>query len=315
MGARAVQETSGYDGAGVGVAIIDSGITSWHDDLTYTGSSRRCGCVNGQRVAKFVDFVNGRTTAVRRQRPRHARRRHHRRQRLGLERRARRHRAGGAPGQPEGARRARARLHQRRDRGPRLGRANKTAYNIRVINLSVGAAVTESYDTDPLTLAAKRAVDAGIVVVAAAGNMGKNAHGAQYGAITAPGNAPWVLTVGAYSHQGTTTRTDDVMAPYSSHGPTAIDFDAKPDLVAPGTGIVSLSSAGSTFYRPRPRTCSTGTLAIVLQAVPEPLGDQHGGPGRRRNGRADAAGESEADAEPGEGDPQYTAQDLPTTTR
>ena len=73
--------------------------------------------------------------------------------------------------------------------------------------------MTESYTTDPLTLAAKRAVDAGIVVVTAAGNLGKNADTgqAQYGGITAPGNAPWVLTVGAYSHEGTITRTDDKM--------------------------------------------------------------------------------------------------------
>ena len=85
--------------------------------------------------------------------------------------------------------------------------ANKARYNIRVINLSVGAAVTESYNTDPLTLAAKRAVDAGIVVVTAAGNLGKNSRGqTQYGGITAPGNAPWVLTVGASSHQGTVDR-------------------------------------------------------------------------------------------------------------
>ena len=116
--------------------------------------------------------------------------------------------------------------------------ANKALYNIRVINLSVGAAVTESYNTDPLTLAAKRAVDAGIVVVTAAGNLGKNSRGqTQYGAITAPGNAPWVLTVGASSHQGTVNRADDVMAGYSSRGPSAIDFQAKPDVVAPGTGV------------------------------------------------------------------------------
>src|SRR6185295_1149513 len=46
----------------------------------------------------------------------------------------------------------------------------RAAYNIRVINLSVAAGVYESYKTDPLTLAAGRAVDAGIVVVTAAGN-------------------------------------------------------------------------------------------------------------------------------------------------
>src|SRR4029079_7975768 len=90
--------------------------------------------------------------------------------------------------------------------------AHRTLYNLRVINLSVGAGVSESYKTDPLTLAAKRAVDAGIVVVTAAGNLGKNVQGqTQYGGIGAPGNAPWVITVGAYSHEGTVVRTDDVM--------------------------------------------------------------------------------------------------------
>ena len=65
----------------------------------------------------------------------------------------------------------------------------------------------ESYDVDPLTLAAQRAVDAGIVVVAAAGNNGRGAEGRpRYGGITAPGNAPWVLTVGASSHMGTVDR-------------------------------------------------------------------------------------------------------------
>ena len=79
--------------------------------------------------------------------------------------------------------------------------------------MSLGAGVFESYHTDPLTPAAKRAVDAGIVVVAAAGNMGKALNGQpQYGAISAPGNAPWVLTVGASSTEGTTDRRDDKMA-------------------------------------------------------------------------------------------------------
>ena len=55
--------------------------------------------------------------------------------------------------------------------------ANHGRYNIRVVNMSVGASVNESYLTDPLTLAAKRVVDAGIVVVGAAGNRGKNADG------------------------------------------------------------------------------------------------------------------------------------------
>ena len=106
--------------------------------------------------------------------------------------------------------------------------ANAGTYNIRVVNMSVGAGIHESYWTDPLTLAAKRLVDQGIVVVAAAGNFGKNAQGQiQYGGIAAPGNAPWVLTVGASSTNGTTNRTDDTMAGFSSRGPTYPGLDGK----------------------------------------------------------------------------------------
>src|SRR5204862_8222157 len=61
LGARAVQQQLGFDGAGVGVAIIDSGVSGWHDDLSYHGSSSNVQVVGGQRVTKFVDFVNGQT--------------------------------------------------------------------------------------------------------------------------------------------------------------------------------------------------------------------------------------------------------------
>ena len=124
----------------------------------------------------------------------------------------------------------------------------KDVYSIRVINVSVASGVFESYQRDPLTLAAKRAFDAGIVVVAAAGNLGQNDEGhVQYGGITAPGNSPWVLTVGAGTHQGTARRSDDAIAEFSSRGPTWIDFAAKPDLVAPGVGIEATAAPHSTL--------------------------------------------------------------------
>ena len=127
--------------------------------------------------------------------------------------------------------------------------AVRNVYNIRGINLSVASGVFESYHTDPLTLAARRAVSAGIVVVAAAGNLGTTADGeTQHGGITSPGNAPWVLTVGAASHEGTTARSNDTVARFSSRGPTWIDFAAKPDLVALGVGAESLSEPHSTLY-------------------------------------------------------------------
>ncbi|MCA1631151.1 MAG: S8 family serine peptidase, partial [Acidobacteria bacterium] len=98
---------------------------------------------------------------------------------------------------------------------------NKGAYNIRVMNLSLGTPISQSYKTDPLCQAVGRAVDAGIVVVAAAGNWGKDSNGSTiYGGILSPANSPRVITVGATNTQQTDNRSDDVVATYSSRGPT-----------------------------------------------------------------------------------------------
>jgi serine protease AprX len=144
--------------------------------------------------------------------------------------------------------------------------ANRARFNIRVLNLSVAAGVYESYLTDPLAQAALRAVRAGIVVVAAAGNFGLNANGEpQYGTIAAPGNAPWVLTVGAADDKGTPDRNDDVVAAFSSRGPTAIDGTPKPDLVAPGVGIESAADPSSTLFSIQPRARVWGVTSTVSQ--------------------------------------------------
>ena len=315
VGARAVQETLGYTGAGIGVAVIDSGVTTWHDDLTYNGTSSVVKTKNGQRVAAFVDFVNNRTAPY----DDNGHGTHVSGIIAGNGYDTRGARAGIAPS----AHLVGLKVLDRNGRGvisdviAALDWAvtNKALYNIRVINLSVGAAVTESYNTDPLTLAAKRAVDAGIVVVTAAGNLGKNAQGqTQYGGITAPGNAPWVLTVGASSHEGTVTRTDDKMGAYSSRGPSAVDFQAKPDLVAPGTGIVSLSDPASLMFISKAAYLLKGSLFSESEAVSEPDGHQHGVSGRCRQRRADAPGQPEPDAEPGQGHPSVHRAGVPVDT-
>ncbi len=124
--------------------------------------------------------------------------------------------------------------------------ANRARYGIRVINLSLGHPVAEPAATDPLCRAVKRAVEAGIVVVASAGNYGLTSTGAPVlGGITSPGNSPYALTVGALDTAGTVDRSDDAVAPYSSKGPTAFDMAVKPDIVAPGTRLVSLEANGS----------------------------------------------------------------------
>ena len=116
---------------------------------------------------------------------------------------------------------------------------NKAAMNLRVINMSIGRSFTTSYKVDPLCQAVEQAWKAGIVVVVAAGNEGRTNtdgnHG--YGTITAPGNDPYVITVGAVNTFGSLDVSMHKVTSYSSKGPTAIDHIMKPDLVAPGDNI------------------------------------------------------------------------------
>jgi serine protease AprX len=124
--------------------------------------------------------------------------------------------------------------------------AHRAQYGIRVINLSLGHPVFEPAVIDPLCQAVQRAVAAGVIVVASAGNYGMTSTGAPVlGGIVSPGNSPYAITVGAIDTAGTVTRSDDHVAPYSSRGPTALDLAVKPDVVAPGTRIVSLEAKGS----------------------------------------------------------------------
>ena len=153
--------------------------------------------------------------------------------------------------------------------------------------------------------------------MAAAGNIGKDADGRIiYGGITAPGNAPWVLTVGASDTKGTSTpeRRRD-RAVQLARARRAIDYAAKPDLVAPGTGIVSLASAGSTLYQSHPAYLVAGTRSTAYKPYLTLSGTSMAAPVVSGHRRADAAGESGADAEPGEGDPAVHGAGLPTTTR
>jgi serine protease AprX len=254
VGAVVVRQQSGYDGTGVGVAVIDSGVTSFHDDLAAAGAGP-------QRVDRFVDLVNGRPTAY----DDYGHGTHVAGIVAGNGFDSSGRRSGIAPSvhlivlkvlDSSGTGRI-------SDVIAALDYAvvHKDELNIRVLNMSVAGGVYESYLVDPLTVAAERAVAAGIVVVAAAGNLGRNQNGdPQSGGITSPGNAPWVLTVGASSHMGTTDRADDLMAAFSSRGPTAIDNGAKPDLVAPGVGIESLSDPSSALYSTKSAYLLAGTV-------------------------------------------------------
>ena len=131
---------------------------------------------------------------------------------------------------------------------------HKDDLNIRVVNLSLESTVQQSYKTDPLDAAVESAWFNGIVVVAAAGNHGATAAAANY----APGNDPYVISVGAADDQGTASTTDDVPATWSSVGLTQDGF-AKPEIMAPGARIVSNLAPGSAFTSMCPACVVSGS--------------------------------------------------------
>jgi serine protease AprX len=120
--------------------------------------------------------------------------------------------------------------------------ANRATYNIKVVNMSLGATPAGSYKSDLMATAAEVLNFAGIAVVVSAGNTGPFA-----GTITTPAVDPYVITVGALDDNGTPLQVDDLMATFSSRGRTAFDNLSKPDLVAPGRRMVSLRAPGSSL--------------------------------------------------------------------
>lgn len=130
----------------------------------------------------------------------------------------------------------------------------KNSLNVRVMNLSLGRPVYESASLDPLCQAVESAWKAGIFVVTAAGNDGRDNPTTTkgYGTIQSPANDPLVITVGAMKTESTMTRSDDLVASYSSKGPTAIDHYVKPDLVAPGNQVASVNAQNSLLSQEFP---------------------------------------------------------------
>jgi serine protease AprX len=110
-------------------------------------------------------------------------------------------------------------------------------YNIRVVNLSLGVAGND-YRSDVLAYAVEQLWNEGIVVVAAAGNNGVDAH-----TLDMPADDPFVIAAGASDTKNTVNPADDRVADFSSRSRTS----RVPDLVAPGTSIVSLRVPGSTL--------------------------------------------------------------------
>jgi serine protease AprX len=240
---------SGYTGEGIGVALVDSGVSS-HPDLNG-------GFLGLSRVVWNQSFVSGNLSA--------ADQYGHGTHIAGLIAGDGKNSTGSKysrtfQGIAPGANIVNLRVLDQNGQGSdsavisAIGTAIllKPLFNIRVMNLSLGRQVYESYTLDPLCQAVEAAWKNGIVVVVSAGNNGRTQASEGYGTVTAPGNDPYVITVGAMKPMGTPTRTDDVIASYSSKGPTAGDAVVKPDVVAPGNLLVSLEAPNSTLYNEYP---------------------------------------------------------------
>jgi serine protease AprX len=161
---------------------------------------------------------------------------------------------------------------------------NRSQYNIRVVNLSLNSAAPESYHTSPLDAAAEILWFNGIVVIASAGNSGT-------AGLYPPANDPFVITVGAVDDKGTTSLNDDVVTSFSAYGTTG-DGVQKPDLVAPGKNIVSLmgntngvipsghpgNKVGTMYFRMSGTSMSapivSGAVALLLEDEPNLNPDQ-----------------------------------------
>ena len=158
-------------------------------------------------------------------------------------------------------------------------------YNIRVLNLSWGTSSTQHHTLDPLNYAVQRLWRDGIVVVVAAGNSGP-----QSGTVTKPGDDPMVITVGAFDDKQNSDTGDDSVSSWSSRGPTAAGV-SKPDILAPGRSLVATRSYGSYVEQTYPKAhvspsyikgsgtseaaaVVSGLSALLLQANPNLTPDQ-----------------------------------------
>ncbi len=163
----------------------------------------------------------------------------------------------------------------------------RDTYDIRVLNLSLGTDSTQPQTLSPLNHAVERAWDAGIVVVVSGGNHGEEGPGR----IPKPADDPLVLTVGATDSMDTIDRADDVVAGFSSIGPSIADGFEKPDIVAPGAHLVSLIAPGSALATNFPTShldsahaqgsgtsfaagVVSGAAALLLDAHPDWTPDQ-----------------------------------------
>lgn len=144
---------------------------------------------------------------------------------------------------------------------------NKEKYHIDVISMSLGDKVIKPYKDDPLAMAAEKAIEAGIIFCAAAGNLGHKRE-----SIGNPGYAEHVITVGSVDDKKTIDFSDDELPKFSGKGPTKFDGLAKPDIIASGVDITGASNKGGyTTKSGTSMSCPlvAGVTLLLKQSAPD----------------------------------------------
>jgi serine protease AprX len=160
--------------------------------------------------------------------------------------------------------------------------ADEKGMNIRVINLAYGTDSVQSSAVDPLSYAVENAWRHGIVVVASGGNEGDSSK-----TLANPASDPFVLAVGAMDDAGTPGRGDDTVPSWSTRGTDARHVD----VVAPGVSVLGLRNPGgyADVRNPQARVGDrfarasgtsqaaavvSGEVALLLQQYPQLTPDQ-----------------------------------------
>ncbi|MEF9886586.1 S8 family serine peptidase [Streptomyces sp. P9-A4] len=224
---------SGYDGTGVKIAVLDTGVDKTHDDLR----TQVVGEKNFSASADAVDRVGHGT--------------HVASIAVGTGAKSGGRFKGVAPGAKVISGKVLDDEGYGDDSAVVAGMEWAAAEGADVVNLSLGG--PDSPGVDPLeAMVDKLSAEKGILFAIAAGNEGEDGAST----VGSPGSADAALTVGAVDK-------DDRLAPFSSVGPRVGDGAVKPDVTAPGVAITAAAAAGSLIdLRPGTPHPAPGYLQI-----------------------------------------------------
>ena len=141
---------------------------------------------------------------------------------------------------------------------------NRASKNIKVANLSLHSTMPSNFISDPLDKAVEKLWFGGVTVFVAAGNYGK--EDGPSGVPYAPGNDPFVITVGAIDLEGVTNVHRHEVPNWSAYGYTRDGF-RKPEVTAAGRYMIGPVPTNATLPKAKPENVLTGGLYMRLSGT------------------------------------------------